>query len=208
MTTAMIQELSEHPELLYRHTVDEYNQMLASGAIEEGAPFELLDGRIVRKIRNASGENPMTIGTGHATVTTRLADLNAALKPLGCYMRVQLPVSLLQYDMPEPDGLIARGTDADYMQHHPVAADVLCIIEVADASLQRDRGSKMEIYANSALPMYIIFNLTQRVVEVYTEPVKDEGRYAKLATLSLEQTIAFPTAFGQPLAVPVKQLLP
>ena len=65
MTATMIEELAEHPELLHRHAVPGYSQMLAAGIIDEGAPFELLDGQIVRKIRNATGESSMTIGTGH-----------------------------------------------------------------------------------------------------------------------------------------------
>ena len=53
MTDTIVQELAEHPELLYRHTVDEYHEMIANGGALEGEPFELLDGQIVRKIRSA-----------------------------------------------------------------------------------------------------------------------------------------------------------
>ena len=35
--TAIIQELAEHPRLVYRLTVDDYHQMIANGTIEEGA---------------------------------------------------------------------------------------------------------------------------------------------------------------------------
>jgi Uma2 family endonuclease len=208
MATALLLELANDPRSLYRHTVDEYEQMIASGALEEGAPFELLDGHLVRKIRGASGEDPMTFGTGHVTLTTRLGDLNPQLKPLGCYIRIQAPVRLPPYDEPEPDGLIVRGTDEDYTQRHPVAADVLCVIEVADASLKRDRGYKLQLYAKAGLPTYIIFNLVDRIVEVYTGPLTGEGRYANEIRLSLAQGLPLPTPSGSPLIVPIATLFP
>ena len=49
MSATIIQELAAHPELIYRYTVDEYHDMIASGLISEGEPFELLDGQIVPK---------------------------------------------------------------------------------------------------------------------------------------------------------------
>jgi Uma2 family endonuclease len=137
-----------------------------------------------------------------------LGDLNPSLKKLGCYIRIQSPVTLPPYDVPEPDGLIVRGTDADYTLRHPVAQDVLCVIEVADASLRRDRGYKLELYAGSGLPIYFIVNLIDRVVEVYSEPVKAESKYAAPKILSLAESVSFPTPTGEALVVPVKQLLP
>ncbi|NLX96074.1 MAG: hypothetical protein GXY83_07850 [Rhodopirellula sp.] len=40
-------------------------------------------------------------------------------------------------------------------------AAVLCVIEVADASLHHDRTVKQQIYADSGLPQYIILNLPE-----------------------------------------------
>src|SRR5438309_1477777 len=149
MTLTISEELAKDPRLAYRHTVEEYHQMLESGMIEEGAPFELLDGQIVGKIRNAHGESPMTIGTRHMTVVLLLADLNTRLKRLGCCMRTQTPITLANFEEPEPDGLIVRGSIDDYKSRHPTAADALCVIEVADASLRRDRRYKQQLYAKS-----------------------------------------------------------
>ena len=204
--TTITQEILENPKILYRHTVDEYHQMLAHGTLEDGAPFELLDGQVVHKIRGGA-EDPITINPQHATVVSRLADLNPKLKPLGCYLRTQSPVSLPPWNEPEPDGAIVRGTSEDYAEQHPGATDVLCVIEAADASLRRNRGYKQSIYANSAIARYIILNLIDRVAEVYTEPMVGKGRYGQASTLTPKQTLVLPTAAGKTVHVPLKRLL-
>jgi Uma2 family endonuclease len=202
----VLQELAENPKLAYRLTVSDYETMLEKGVIEEGAPFELLDGQIVPKIRNASGEGQMTIGTKHMTVVSRLADLNPKLKRLGCCMRAQGPLKLSSHDMPEPDGAIVKGTQDDYIVEHPNAQDTICVIEVADASLRRDRGSKLQLYARSRIATYVIVNLVERVVEVYKNPVG--SRYDPPKLLKLRDSLSLPTATQRTLDVPCRRLLP
>jgi Uma2 family endonuclease len=206
MTLSITNELADHPELAYRHTVDEYHQMLKTGSIEEGAPFELLDGQIVRKIRSAHGESPMTIGTRHTVAVLALGELNSRLVKLKCHMRLQAPVTLPPHDEPEPDGAIVRGKINDYRLRHPAAADVLCVIEIADASLRRDRGYKQQLYANSGIPMYVIANLLNNTIELRTNPVKD--RYSDTVVLKRIQKLSLPTASGKKLIVPAKLVLP
>jgi Uma2 family endonuclease len=43
-------------------------------------------------------------------------------------------------------------------------------VEVADSSLQHDRTLKGAIYAEARIPVYWIINLSERQVEVYTQP--------------------------------------
>jgi hypothetical protein len=40
--------------------------------------------------------------------------------------------------MPEPYFSVIRGTDADFTDDLPSAAALLCLVEVADSSLERD----------------------------------------------------------------------
>ena len=208
MATAIAHEPVEPPTLHYRFTVDAYHRMLANGTLEDGAPFELLDGQVVRKIRSAVGEDPMTINPRHVLVVAELGDLNPKLKKAGCYMRVQSPLSLPPFNEAEPDAASVRGGKTDYAEHHPAADDVVCVIEVSDASLRVDRGRKQRIYASAGIAAYIIANLQDDVVEFYTEPLPAKGRYARMTTLSPKETFAIPTAKGKPLSVPVKRLLP
>jgi Uma2 family endonuclease len=204
MTAAIAKELAEHPELAYRHSVDEYHRMIATCSVMSGEPFELLDGQIVRKIRSASGEDLMTVGVEHALIVKRLAKLTAAFEPFGCHIISQQPITLPPRDEPEPDATVVRGTVEDYSDHHPGAADILCVIEVADSSLARDRGYKLQLYANAGIPMYVIVNLIDRVVEVYRQPVRGEGRFGDVASPFQGQSIPLPTAFGEPVVVAMK----
>ena len=137
MTDAMLKELAEDPRLFYRYTVDDYHRMIPNGIIEEGAPFfELLDGHVVRKIRNATGDDSMTVGLEHVLIVQILARLSQRLEPIGCHVRAQQPITLPPYDEPEPDATIVVGEVEDYENHNPGPDEILCLIEVADASLR------------------------------------------------------------------------
>ncbi|HEY8667944.1 MAG TPA: Uma2 family endonuclease [Tepidisphaeraceae bacterium] len=208
MTLTLPQGIADKPSMVYRLTVDDYHDMIASGLLREGAPYELLDGQVLLKIRNASEEDPMTVGTHHMTIVMRLADLSPRFQRWGCHIRSQGPVTLPPYDEPEPDAAIVRGSRGDYLERHPTAQDILCGIEVADASLPRDRGYKQQIYANSGIPQYVILNLPDRLAEVYTQPLAGKGRYAQSITLSPSQSLTLPTARKKSVTVPVRTLLP
>ena len=190
--------------IVYRLTVEKYHAMLAGGILEEGAPFELVDGQIVRKDRSAAGEDPMTIGTAHATCVYRLTRLDPKLVRAGCFIRTQQPLTLPPFDEPEPDGAIVGGQAEAYAARHPGANDVLCVIEVADSSLHYDRTTKMRAYADSGIPQYVIINLPDGVIEVYTQPLVGRGRYGQTVTLAGREAVTLPTAAGKGVSVPVR----
>jgi Uma2 family endonuclease len=207
MTVAMLQELADHPELAHRWTIDDYHRMLSDGSIIEGDPYELLDGQVVLKIRSAGQEEFSMEGPPHARVVKRLVGLNDFFRPFGCHMQCAHPVIFPPHDEPEPDGAVIRGSESDYDNRHPGAADVLCVIEVSGKSLRRDRGYKRQLYARHAIPLYVIFNLVDTAVELYAEPVPVEGRYTSETRVSLDGDLAFPTP-AAPVVVPVKRLFP
>src|SRR5438067_12680732 len=99
--TTMLQELKDPRTRVHPITVSEYHRMIDDGSIEEGAPYELLDGLIVRKDRSAQGENPMTVGHEHIFVVSALQDLGEQLRRRGCYIRIQQPISASPIDEPE-----------------------------------------------------------------------------------------------------------
>ena len=113
MSVPALRELLTSEAQLMPLTVEQYDQMIATGILREGEPYELLEGFVVRKDRSAAGEEPMTVGSEHVWVVQRLAKLDAKLKNFGAHMRVQSPVSLPPYNEPEPDGSIVRGTIED-----------------------------------------------------------------------------------------------
>ena len=202
------QQWHDEPSRYVPLTVDAYHEMRRAGIIEESTRFELLHGVIVPKDRSAAGEDPMTISKHHAWAVTQIGFLGPKLRRYGCHMRTQQPVSLPPFDEPEPDGSIVRGTADDYLERHPGATDILCLMEVADSSLRLDRGTKLAIYAKSGIPLYVLINLPDRVIEVYRDPVKAGERYATVVTLHLGDKLELPTASGKPLVVSVRSLLP
>jgi hypothetical protein len=152
---------------------------------------------LIRKDRSAAGEDQTTVGPEHGLASVNLTDLTPKLRRLGCHVRIQLPVTLPPWNEPEPDAAIVLGNQKDYSGRHPGAADVTCVIEVADSSLRRDRTVKLGIYAGSGIACYIIVNLSDRTVEVYTQPFNGKGRigrYGRSITLTGRQAVELPAA--------------
>ena len=199
--------IPEPPLTPERLTVEQYHQMIAQGILEEGSPIELLDGLLVRKDRSAIGGNPMTVGAYHFWVVNQLADLNSEFRTQGCFIQTQQPVSIAPVSEPEPDGAIILGNSEDFKLHKPAVKEILAVIEVADSSLHRDRTTKLRIYAASEIPLYFIINLPEKVIERYSQPLASASRYGQSETLSIRQTVAFPTA-GSPLKIAVRKLIP
>ncbi|HVX86081.1 MAG TPA: Uma2 family endonuclease [Phycisphaerae bacterium] len=190
-----------------RLTVAQYHRMIEEQILEEDTAIELLDGRLVHKDRAAKGEDPMTIGDQHVLVVKLLAALDAQVTRFGCHIQTQQPIALPPFSEPEPDGALIIGTPRDYAGK-PGASDVLAVIEVADSSLQRDRTTKLRIYARAALPLYLIINLSERCIEQYTRPLPKAARYGHTDTLTPKQTLTLPLPKKKSLKLPVASLLP
>jgi Uma2 family endonuclease len=152
---------------LHRITVDEYERIIASGALEDPSRVELIDGYMVDKM----GKN-----ADHRWTTKEVLKALDNRLPPGWTSQKEEPVRIPEFDEPEPDIAIIRGTDADYRGRLPTAADVALLVEVSETTLRQDRGKKRTAYARARIPIYWIVNLVARHVEVYTRPVK-EGRY-------------------------------
>ncbi len=193
-------------KLVYALTVDAYHRMIQEGVLPEGEPFELIQGQILRKERQGQGEDPMTVGHKHAVAVNGLSLLNPKLIKRGCHMRVQQPITLPPYNEPEPDGAVVVGRNEDYIDHHPAAKEVLCVIEVSEATLEHDRTNKQQIYASAGIKQYLIVNLVDRVVEVYTQPMMENGRYGQTVTLTERQQVTLMIG-KKGLTVPAKRLL-
>ena len=192
---------------LVRFTVDDVQAMLRAGLLPEDASTELLNGCLVRKDRSAHGADPALHSPGHCYTVTQLGKLSATIDSPDRHVRTQLPIVCDAGQMPEPDFAILRGTNDDYMDRLPTAADALCVVEVADSSLERDRDEKLPAYARAGVPRYVILNLRNRTAEVYTQPDRSAGVYLKMGVVLLDGTVAL-LADGEPAAtVPLVSLL-
>jgi Uma2 family endonuclease len=149
------------PEMpIWRLTLAQYHEMIRAGILTEDDRIELLEGLLVTK---------MTKNPAHSLATQLVRDTFAQLIHGNNFVSDQEPLST-QDSEPEPDMMIVRGKRRDYSEKHPTGKDVLLVLEVADATLQRDRTIKLGIYAQAAIPAYWILNLPDRQLEVYTQP--------------------------------------
>lgn len=193
---------------LQRLTVAEYHRLIEKGVLLEGEPIELIDGLLSRKDRSDAGGDGVSHSRQHALCILRFERLSARVDASGCDLRSQLPVTLSEYDEPEPDVAIVRGTPESYLEAHPTASDVLAIVEIAGRSLGFDRATKSRIYAASGVPVYGILNLSGRVIELYESPNRQERRYERMTLFRDGDTIRLPLDNGQSLEVSVAELLP
>jgi len=159
MTVTTLDRTAKNRNQPYRLTVSQYHGMVEQGILTEGEPFELIDGQVVRKDRSAKGEDSMTVGHRHALTIQKLAGLSRSIEKFGCHVRTQLPVTIKPHNEPEPDAAFIVGRAEDYRSRHPGPKDALCIVEVADSSLQYDRTVKLRVYAGAGIPRYVIINL-------------------------------------------------
>jgi Uma2 family endonuclease len=144
----------------YRISVDEYERMV--GVLDDER-VELIDGFLVKKM----GKNPP-----HVWSTDAVAEIMKAKTP-GWWCRQEAPVRIPDFDEPEPDVSVVRGSRDDYRSRIPEAADVVLVVEVSDTTLDRDQGPKWSAYARGRIPVYWIVNLVDGQVEVYTDPGPD-----------------------------------
>jgi Uma2 family endonuclease len=147
-------------EPIFRLSVDQYHELIRSGKLQPDDPVELLEGILVFK---------MPKNTPHATATRLCRRAVEPILPPDYFYDSQEPVTLSDGE-PEPDGIVVRGRIEDYASRHPQAIDVPLVVEVADSSLDRDRGIKLRSYARAGIPAYWLLNLIDRVLEVYTQP--------------------------------------
>jgi hypothetical protein len=159
-------------EPVYRFSVEQWHEMIEQGTLKADDPVELIEGVPVFKM----AKNPP-----HAVTTGLLGDTLLRLLGSGWHIRSQEPVTLTDGE-PEPDLVIARGRRVDYAARHPGPSEVGLLVEVADSTLDRDRGPKLRSYARAGVACYWILNLIGRQIEVYTDPdsTATEPRYRRV----------------------------
>jgi Uma2 family endonuclease len=145
---------------LYRMTVDQYESLVETGVLGD-QPVELINGLLVRKM----GKKPP-----HVISCEAIRDELLPLTPRGWRLTIEAPVRIPEFDEPEPDLALVRGSREDYEDRHPGPADVGLLIEVSESTLDRDRGEKELAYARGQVPHYWIVNLVDRQLEICTEP--------------------------------------
>ncbi len=145
---------------VWRFTVEDYHEMIRIGILPSGAPIELLEGWLIRKMI----KNP-----AHRVATRKTRIVLENFVPEGWSVDTQEAITTDDSE-PEPDVSVVRGDTAQLLDRHPNPSEIGMLVEVADSSLDRDRGAKKRIYAAARIPAYWIINLIDKCVEEYTLP--------------------------------------
>ncbi len=156
-----------------RFTVDEYHQLIELGFLKEDDRIELIRGELIQMVAK---------GTAHTVCGSIVCRQLDRLLGDRAVIRGQDPITLPNQSEPEPDAVIARGRDEDYLAHHPYPEDIFLVVEIADSTLIYDQTTKLEIYAEARISHYWIVNLNAYQLECYSQPYQNaQGKFNYLS---------------------------
>jgi Uma2 family endonuclease len=144
----------------YRLRVDQYLEMVRVGILTADDRVELLEGALVAKLGKS---------LPHILAGKRIFQALVDVLPDSWHVAKEDPIRTAD-SVPEPDCAVLRGAAKDYPDRLPQPAEVALVVEIADASLNRDCQGKQRLYARAGIPVYWIVNLVSRQVEVYSDP--------------------------------------
>jgi Uma2 family endonuclease len=173
---------------LHQFTVDEYEQMVASGIFTGKARVELLDGEIVEMA---------AMGPNHANCLANVDYIVKRQTPSEYRVIVQTPIRLNDASEPEPDVTVHRRRPG--RRTLPTADDVVLVVEVADSTLDYDRNRKFPRYAEAGIPEAWLFDVGAGALERHTDPYG--GRYRHIQTARRGQALDSTTIPGLTLSV-------
>lgn len=138
-----------------RFDVAEFVRMVEAGVFAARERLELIEGDLVEMA---------TPGPRHSGRVDRIAQLLFERCQGRCIVRVQNPLQLDRFNLYMPDLVLLRKAADFYESRYPGPGDSLLAIEVADASLHRDRRIKLPVYARCQVPRLWIIDLAHRCV--------------------------------------------
>jgi Uma2 family endonuclease len=153
-----------------RFTLTEYHRLIELGFLTEDDRVELIRGELIQMAAK---------GTPHSVCNGKLVRELDRVVGDQAVVRGQEPIILPSDSEPEPDVAIALGVADDYLAHHPYVADVLLVIEVSDSTLEYDRTTKLELYAEAGIEHYWVFNLLGEQLELHSQPYQEaRGKFS------------------------------
>lgn len=145
-------------------TVSEYHRMADTGILGSDERVELVRGLVVEMSPRKRG---------HVLVVRRVFDLlvERLVGRASVYKEDPLELRHLNSE-PEPDVWV--GSNPDVEAYGTSATEPLLVVEVAEASRDRDLVDKVGLYAESGIPEYWVVDLVERVVVVFRKPRKHD----------------------------------
>ena len=185
---------------LRRFTVDEYHRMIESGVLPPDEAIELLEGLVVPK---------MTRNPPHDAALELAEDLIRRCLPEGWRVRIQSAITTPDSE-PEPDLVIVRGPARNRRTHHPGPDELALVMEIADATLARDRTEKARIYARAGIIRYWILNLIDNQIETHGDPTGPDlnPHYRTHRVFTAEEEIPLIVGGQEVARLPVAEFVP
>ena len=142
-------------------TLAQYRAMGEHGILPRGLRVELIDGEIIEMA---------PIAPPHVCALNRINGLLVRLCEGRAVVSPQHPLEIDDHNEPEPDLCLLRWRESFYADRHPLPADVLLLIEIADRSLRYDSTTKLSLYARAGVPRYWIVDVRDRSIVEFTRP--------------------------------------
>ena len=159
-------------------TIPEYDRMIECGAFAgpNHKPVELIRGEL-RMMSPQRAE--------HAELVAQLNDWSHdVVDRRRIKIRIQSSVEIPKLStQPEPDVVWAEFQS--YARRRPEPHEILLLIEVADSSLPFDLREKCDLYAESRIRDYWVFDIPNRLVHVFRDP--SSGAYQSWDKLSTNE---------------------
>jgi Uma2 family endonuclease len=167
-------------------SVQECRLLVENGLLTPGK-YELIEGEII-----------FTRGQGRlhiAAITRIIAALVAIFGSEAVQSQAQIGIGEIdEYNDPEPDVAVLRGSVRDYLEREPdPATEVLLAVETAITTLQGDTTTKAHLYARHGVVEYWVIAIPSRELIVHRQPTADG--YIHVQTYSDNDSIV-------PLAAP------
>ena len=144
----------------HRFSVEEYFQIIESGALGPEPRTELIDGVIIDK---------MTKNSPHIIATDLVQYLFIRLVPAGYFFTMGNPVVIEALNsVPEPDAMVVRDDPRDIRGRGATPAVTALAVEVADTPYALDRSRKSKLYAMAGIPIFWLVDLNRRRLEVFS----------------------------------------
>lgn len=172
----------------HRITVDEYYRMAEHGILAPDARVELIEGEIIDMTPQ---------GSRHAAVVSRLIGRTVTAVGSSAIVRVQQPIRLGKRSEPEPDLALVKPELAFYAHGHPVAEDVLLVVEIAHTSVKYDRYVKMPLYARHGIAEAWVIDVAAGRVHLFRAP--QDGNYTDVSSVDRPDALS-------PIALPLVRI--
>jgi Uma2 family endonuclease len=144
-----------------RFSVDEFERMIRAGILTADDRVELIEGEIVEM---------SPIGRKHAACVNRGNRLFSRAAGDAAIVAVQSPVRLDEVSEVQPDLAILKPKADFYSSAVPRPDDVLLIVEVSDTTIEKDRRTKLPLYAKAGIPETWLVDVEQDRIEVCRKP--------------------------------------